>query len=405
MKCIISEKIKSVRFLNSWRMIASKSFIFLILFLLSVSPAFSQDKASSVYNFNDRCAEAYRDIFNLKTNTARKLLQKERRLHPENVMPFYLLQYCSMVELIVTEDESKYDSFKINYNEYRDTMDRADRSSPWYGLLAAGMKFQLGLAYMKFGSKLSGGTKIYSAYGIIRDNNKKFPGFRMNTELLGVFNILFSQIPPSVKWVARLIGLKGDRDTGLEQVRNYYEYVKDMPGFGEEALLFLNFSYKYTWDEEKGLKLFTQAPDELMKSLLVKYFYASACSFTYRNDKAIELMDSIRESKTEIPFYGLDYLYGRCKLNRLDKDANIYLTEFLVDYPGNDYKKDICNRLSYYYLLNDDVAPLQGIQVYGKFGRHRPEGPRPGGHTGKSLDLCSGYFLTESPLPLRRGLL
>ena len=94
----------------------------------------------------------------------------------------------------------------------------------------------------------------------------------------------------------------------------------------------------------------------MRQSLLIKYFYASACSFTFRNDKAIELMDSIRARGTEIPFYGLDYLYGRCKLNRLDKDANIYLTTFLANYPGSDYKKDICNRLSYYYLLQNDTA-------------------------------------------------
>jgi tetratricopeptide (TPR) repeat protein len=61
----------------------------------------------------------------------------------------------------------------------------------------------------------------------------------------------------------------------------------------------------------------------------------------------------------EVPFYALDYQIGKCKLNRLDNDADVYLNQFLQSGPGKDYKKETCCRLSWHYLIHGDMQKFQ----------------------------------------------
>jgi tetratricopeptide (TPR) repeat protein len=83
---------------------------------------------------------------------------------------------------------------------------------------------------------------------------------------------------------------------------------------------------------------------------------ASLASYRFRNDQALPELAAIRGEALPVYFFGLDYLEGRCLLNRLDPAAGIPLLAFLASYPGSDYRKDVANRLSYHYLLTGDTA-------------------------------------------------
>jgi len=100
-----------------------------------------------------------------------------------------------------------------------------------------------------------------------------------------------------------------------------------------------------------------------LKPTLVKYLYSNSASFVYRNDITLEILSEIHQDDLEVSFYALPYATGRCKLNHLEKDAKIYLEAFLEDYTLDDYKKAACNRLSYAYLLEGDLAKYEEYRV------------------------------------------
>ena len=325
--------------------------IFSFLLILSTIPNF----LLANFDYNTNCRNAFRAILDLKTNTAREILRNEKSLNPDNSYVIYLEHYADAVELIVTGDESRYDKFYKDYYSRKDLLDKEDQSSPYYKLIHAEMLFHVGLAQLKFGNKLNGAAKIYNSYFLIKDNQEKFPDFWRNLKMEGSYNVIFANIPASARWAAQMLGLKGNMETGLQQLMTYYDSVKTLPGYAEESILFINFAYKYAWDEEAGLQFYSSLDSTILNCTLVKYFYANLASFGSKNELALDLLNSMLNNHYEVPFYGVEYQLGRCKLNCLDKDADIYLLKYLNEAPGLDYKKDICNRLSYYYLINGDI--------------------------------------------------
>ncbi len=327
-----------------------------ILGLIIILIAGSSFYSFANYDYNENCQKAFQEILSLRTQNAREILKQEKITNPGNSYILFLEHYCDALELIVTDDPSRFDKFYENYYKRREIMDHDDPSSPYHNLLKAEMLFHVGLAQLKYGNKINAASKIYSSYFLIKDNEEEYPGFILNKKMSGAYNVIFGNIPNSVRWVARMIGLKGNMYDGLSELMSYYNQVKSLPGYAEESVLFINFAHKYTWDEKRGLDFFSGLDSTLSACTLIKYYYANLASFAGKNDLALELLSSMENEHYQVPFYGIDYLLGRCKLNRLDPDAGILLAKFLNEAPGQDYKKDICNRLSYFYLINRDTA-------------------------------------------------
>lgn len=295
------------------------------------------------------------DILDLRTKSARILLESERRQHPGNGYVLYLEYYLDVMELIITDDSALYPALIDSYSSRIRQMDSLDDGTPYNSLLQAEMLLYAGLAQVKYGSQLGGASKIYSSYRSVRSHLDDHPDFYLNLKMAGTYNIIMDFIPQSMKWIAGILGVSGDAEQGMAQLKEYLSRVKQAPGLAEEAVIFIGLAYKLTWQEEAGLKFMTGLDKSLTDHVLVNYLIASSASFAYENDLALKKLRKINRDRIQIVFGDMDYLYGRCLLNRLDPGANIPLEKYLVTYPGMDYKKDVCNRLSWHYFLQGDL--------------------------------------------------
>ncbi len=293
-------------------------------------------------------------ILDLKTNTARDILLQEKNANPQNGFIIYLEHYCESIELIITEDERIYEKLINSYGERMTLMDRLDDGSPYNSWLQAEMLFHTGLAQIKYGTRLSGVRKMLGSYKRIREHRAKYPQFWQNQKLTGTYNIILDFIPPFMRWATDIFGFTGNSELGIYQLSQYYERARGIPGLAEEAVLFTSLGYKLSWKDKEGFDFLAGQDEHLLSNTLVKYLYAMAATYTYRNDLALKLLAEIHQDRLQVEFYSLFYMTGRCKLNHLEQDANIYLEHYLENYPGLDYKKDACNRLSFYYLIQGD---------------------------------------------------
>lgn len=347
-------------------------------------------------------------ILDLRFNDARIIIEKEKTTHPENGYIIYLEHYAESIELIISEDEQVYEKLINSYEDRMDQMDGMDDGSPDNEWLQAEMLFHTGLAQIKFGTRISGVTKMLSSYNRIKEHRQKYPRFWQNQKLSGVFNILLDFVPPFMRWAADIFGFTGDSEAGLAQLREYAKKAKNTSGLAEESIIFTNLAYTLTWKNEDAYHFMTLQDDDLLNVTLVKYLYANSAFYTYRNEETLRLLDEIHPEKLQVNFYYLSYITGRSKLNHLEKDARIFLEAFLKDYPGLDYKKDICNRLSYYYLIEGDLDKYEEYRaktaVVGQDLRERDReaviesssGLIP--HTGllKARLLCDGGYFNQA---------
>jgi hypothetical protein len=329
--------------------------ISLIIFLI----LFSNSTLFAAFNFSTTCQEAMQKILDLKFKDARLLIESERKAHPDNGYVIYLEHYSEAIELIITEEPALYEHLIDNYEIRLEEMEELDDGSPDFEWLQAEVLFHTGLAQVKFGTRISGAMKMYNSYRKIKDHRQKYPQFWQNQKLTGIYNLLFDNIPGYLRWATDMFGLAGNSDLGMYQLQQYCDASKHINGLAEEGILITSLGFKLIQQEKEGLRFLAAQDMKMLDITLVKYLHASIAMFTYQNDLALRLLSEIYQEDLQTTFYGLDYLIGRCKQNHLENEAEIFLKKYLDSYPGLDYKKDACNRLSYYYLLKGDDEKYQ----------------------------------------------
>lgn len=333
--------------MEAWRLLSFG--LLTSVFCLLISPSYAN------FDYNTNCQQATLAIFDLRLKDARAMIEAEKASHPENGYSIYLDHYCDCIELIATEDVKVYEKIIDNYEDRMARMDHLDDGSPYNGWLQAEMLFQTGLAQVKFGTRINGVYKMLSSYKRIKTHRQEYPEFWQNQKLTGIFNIILNNIPPFLRWAADIFGISGDSMLGIYQLEEYGKKAVNTPGLAEESVIMINLGYLLMHQEENAFQFMARQRKDLLNSTLVKYLYSNAASFVYRNDLTIKLLSEIRPDKLQVSFYAIPYSLGRCKLNHLEKDARLYLEDFVNDYSVLDYKKSACNRLSYYYLLEGDL--------------------------------------------------
>jgi len=362
------------------------------------------------FDFNANCRQAMQAILDLRLQDAQFMIEEEKKLRPDNGYAIYLEHYAESIELIITEEQELYERLLNSYSGRIKRMNELDDGSPDNVWLQAEMLFHTGMAQVKFGTRVNGVGKMLSSYNKIRSHRKKHPGFLQNQKLIGSFNILLDNIPPFVRWAADLFGYGGNSNLGMYQLEHYYEQVKTIPGLAEEAALYCMLGFKLTQKEDESFRFIGELDKNVRSNTLVKYLHANAAIYVYRNDLAIKLLGEIHQDKLQVNFFSLDYLTGRCKLNHVQKDADVYLKNFLSAYPGLDYKKDACNRLSYHYLIQGDRRKYEEyramVSMVGQTLRDRDQeamleitsgvDPHPGLLTARLF--CDGGYFDEALL-------
>ena len=62
-----------------------KKIIFLFLFAIISEDNFSQ----KTFDFNSNCQQAYNEIMKLKLDSGQRILNKEKQINPNNLIPFF----------------------------------------------------------------------------------------------------------------------------------------------------------------------------------------------------------------------------------------------------------------------------------------------------------------------------
>jgi hypothetical protein len=385
-----------------------RKYTFILFCLLAFVFLIFPRSASANFDYNSNCQQAMQAILDLKTRTAREILQKENAVNPQNGFTVYLEHYCECIELIATEDINIYEKIINNYSKRMEEMDRMDDGSPYNAWLQAEMLFQTGLAQVKFGTRANGVYKMLSSYERIKDHRKKYPQFWQNQKLTGIFNIILNNIPPFLHWAADIFGFSGDSGLGIYQLQQYGIKAREVPGLAEESVIMTNLGFLLSRQEVEAFKFMNAQDPAVLKLNLVKYLYANAASFVYRNDLTLKLLTEIHQNDLQVNFYALPYITGRCKLNHLEKDARKYLEDFMDDYTVLDYKKAACNRISYCYLLEGNMQKFEEyrekVATVGQALRDRDRealiesGSSLIPHTGllKAQLLCDGGYFSQA---------
>jgi len=307
------------------------------------------------YDFNTRCIKAYNAATNLEFDRGKGLLEEELKDNPDNLVPILIANYIDFLQVVIGEQEDDFKQLKSNKSKRIRILEKASGNSPYYRYSLASINLQWALARSKFNDYTRAAFETRKAYFLLQANQEQYPDFTPNMIGLGVMHTLVGTIPEQYQWIINIFGLHGSVIQGLEELDTTTiliktgEYSYLMP----ECLFFITFlSMNFQSDislSDDYLELLEEYSNE---HILLNYAYARYLMKSGHNDQAIDILSNRKKISGQYPFYYLDYLLGKAKLNRLDPEADKPFYTYVVNHKGGNYIKASYQKLAWYNLVN-----------------------------------------------------
>src|ERR1700722_17300923 len=173
--------------------------LFDLLFLL-VPPCRAQ--GSYQFDFNADCRKAYEEIIKLKLNTGKVILEAEKKVHPNNHIPYFLDNYIDFFTLYFNEEPEEYKRRIPSLEERVALMKKGDPSSPFYLFTRSVLYFQWAAVDIKFGERWDAGWAFRRSFLAGKENLDKFPDFQPSLMLQGSMQVAAGTIPPGYQWLS-----------------------------------------------------------------------------------------------------------------------------------------------------------------------------------------------------------
>jgi len=308
------------------------------------------------FDFNNNCQLAYKEIIQLKLTNGQKLIDQQKAVDPDNLIPYFLENYIDFFVLFFNEDPQEYKKRKANLELRLDKMNEGPESSPFYLFTKSIIHFQWAAVKIKFGYEWDAGWEFRRSFLQVKENEKKFPAFYPNQLYRGAMQTAAGTIPDGYKWLSNLLGIKGSIQQGMNKLRDFLHRNDDLSRlFREEAIFFYCYLKYYVENDRPGVFRFMQEQSlDLVNNHLFAYL-ATNLSLNNQQSEYAQKIISNRNTSSEYfytPVWDLEL--GYAKLHRQSPDAALSLQRFVENFRGRFYIKDALQKLSWYYYLADD---------------------------------------------------
>lgn len=310
------------------------------------------------YEFNNNCKLAYNKLIKLDFDSASILIEMEKQENPGNLMPLLLDNYYDFLQIVLFENEELFDKSENDKRERLNQWKTGSKESPWYLSGQAQIKLQWAFSRVLFDEYFTAATEISSAYHLLEENQKKFPGFLEDNMGIGILHAMIGVVPDQYQWALELFGFNGTIDQGVKEVRIQLENDEFHP-FDQEALFYFTFlRLNLQSDSARFSELLSYYEDQKIKDISQKSpllsFSKSVLLMRIDNDAAIRHLLSDYSLYEESEFYYPVFLLGQTLLYQLNDNCVKYLNDYLDNYRGRNYKKTALQRLAWWAFINDD---------------------------------------------------
>jgi tetratricopeptide (TPR) repeat protein len=340
---------------------SSAKWPFSLLFccVLSVFALIPSVSATQYFQFSNQAEKAYRAAISLRFEEARALIATMQTQEPDNLMRHYVENYVDFLTVFLNEDEAEYKRLLKKAEKRFQILSKGEKRSPYFLYTQAEARLQWAIARGKFGDYLTAIQEVKQAYALLEENDKRYPEFVANQKSLGIIHAMVGNVPDEYRWAVKMFGgMQGTVELGLREVESVLKYSEThYLIFEEEALVTYSFLLLHLGNEqERAWKIMNNKKLNPAKNPLAGFALANVAMRTGRNDEAITTLQKVPEGAEFHPFHFKNYILGVAKLNRLDKDANVYLEKYTNHFGGNYYIKEAWLKLGWHKLIQGDES-------------------------------------------------
>lgn len=305
-----------------------------------------------VWKFDSELEKAYQLVLNLQMEQAyakiAQLKGKSNELHR-----LYVQSLCETVDVLITEDEEKFDFIETKFKERLKFLESTKATSETL-FLRAELNLQRGFNFLNLGQELNAVWAIREAYNLTQQCIALDPNFIPIKKTSGVIQVMVGSVPDKFHWFMSLLGMKGSVVTGQKQLSDLGTSKSSLSI--EANILYYTikgFINQQVDESTKGLQqLLVKNPgNRLLLFLTVNMLMKNSDS-----EEALKLIHEI-DSQSGLAIYYMEYLKGEILLQRGEYAASIQAYQkFIATYKSQNFKKDCYYKIGLCYWLQKKTA-------------------------------------------------
>ena len=168
-------------------------------------------------NLTPNSRRAYAEVLKLRLSAARELLRPELASTPAAPAPLLVANCADFIELLATQDVSRYEALMSSQEAHLEALDAAPAST-LRDYARAEITLQLGLSQLLAKHLVMGGYHLRSGYHQMQDVVKRYPSFLPARKTLGLCQFAVGSLPEGYHWLLHLLGLTASPETGLKNL-------------------------------------------------------------------------------------------------------------------------------------------------------------------------------------------
>ncbi|MCP3928793.1 MAG: hypothetical protein GY705_06805 [Bacteroidetes bacterium] len=329
-----------------------------LLFLFFIFSFYlSNTEAQPDFEFSPLALEAFEKVNSFRFEEARRLLTQIKRDDPKNYIVYHIENYIDFYTIYINEEKKEFDQLERNKDIRLKMIRKGNPDSPYFLFIQASIRLQWAMTRLKFEEYVTAFLEINKAYKLLEKSQKQFPDFMPAKKDLSILHAMVGTIPDNYKWgVKFLTGMEGTISQGKKEMEEVISFARNNDFIYETEALTL-YSYILMILDKKGEEAWESLKSANLNpksSLLACFTLANAAMGTNRNEEAIKILENRPRGSAYQPFPYLDFLLGKAKLQRLDKDAEKSFLRFIKNFKGQNYVKEAHQKLGWCALLNND---------------------------------------------------
>lgn len=333
--------------------------IVLIFFVSLICNSTPADAQGYYFKYDNEAKLIYRDIIDLKLESARKGVETMLLKNPENLSRIHLENYIDFFEIFIDENEDRFKVLEKNKAKRLKLIEKnLNDGDPYKAFAIAEINLQWALARSKFNQLFRSGREVLSAYNLLKENSKRHPDFIYNKKSLSIIHSLIETITlPGI--FKKVFGISGSIELGIKEISEVINHSEDDTFiFREEADAIYAFILFYQCNKQKeATEYIINSNLDYTKSLLSNFLIAKLLQRSGQNDEALLVLKKRPNGSEYSDFHYLKFIEGLSNLRKLNIHSADIIEEFLEQFEGKHYIKEAYQKLAWSKIVfEEDVA-------------------------------------------------
>jgi tetratricopeptide (TPR) repeat protein len=312
-----------------------------------------QSKATITFELNPQIIKTYELGVSFNIIGMEEQLNQLNKSQNSNGFVLLLENYKDCIQLLIEEDTHQYKSSLGARQNRLERLRLADKTSPFYYYSLTECYIQWSFIRLRFNDKVHAANDLRKAVSYLTEGKKRFPKFYLFLKPQAIISAMASAIPPNFKWLAEMVGVKGNINDSSNQLDSLERIIHHSNSFifFEPEIKFIKIFIGQNLQQKQVIDLM-----KLTKKSHPLITFGSIWSAA-KNQKSPFVISHIPLLKSKIKgldFFYLDYLLAEAKLNQLE-DPTVELENFISKSKGTSFLKSAYRRLSWYRIVKNDT--------------------------------------------------